>query len=111
MDNMYNLDAELDRAEETAYGRNDGVSTEYEISVKNENSSGKVRILVYPENTLNQVFKDTAKDIGLDVNEKHNIFINENNDTTSDGNTTLIGFGIKEGSLLRIAPDGVVAAL
>ncbi len=111
MDRMYNLDAELDRVENSANYGSDTVGREYEISVKNENSSSKVSLLVYPENTLDQVFKDTAKDIGLDVNEKHNIFINENNDSTTNGDTTLIGFGIKEGSLLRIAPDGVVAAL
>ena len=111
MDNMYNLDAELDRVENSVNYSNDTHGREYEISVKNENSSGKVHILVYPENTLNQVFKDTAEDIGLNVNEKNNLFINENNDSTTDGNTTLMGFGIKEGSLLRIAPDGVVAAL
>ena len=109
MEERYDLDQTLDRVEGNAYN-NATTGSEYEISVKNENSNGKVRLLVYPENTLNQVFKDTAKDIGLDVNEKNNLFINENNETTSNGNTTLIGFGVKENSLLRIAPDGVVAA-
>ena len=109
MEERYDLDQTLDRVEGNAYN-NATTGSEYEISVKNENSNGKVRLLVYPENTLNQVFKDTAKDIGLDVNEKNNLFINENNETTTNGNTTLIGFGVKENSLLRIAPDGVVAA-
>ncbi len=82
----------------------DLLGTEYEISVKNMNSNGKVRLLVYPENTLNQVLEATYMDLGLDSNPKNNLFINENNETNFDGNTTLIGFGVKENNLLRIAP-------
>ncbi len=109
MEELYDLDQTLGSVEGNDYN-NVTTGSEYEISVKNMNSNGKVRLLVYPENTLDQVYKDTAENIGLDVNEKKRLYINENNEVTSDGKTTLIGFGVKENSLLKIAPGGGVAA-
>lgn len=66
---------------------------------------------VYPTNTLGQVLKEYAVDIGVKPDECKVQFENKRTgDSTSDTNETVAGLGLQEGDVLAISDDGHVAA-
>lgn len=104
-----NLDAALEAVE----GRNNyATSTQeaFDIYVKNGVSGAKTTLLVYPANTLKQVFDKTAKEIGIDPNKSNNIFINEETGNSStDCGMSIAEFSINPNGILSIHQDGKVA--
>lgn len=104
---------DLDRALEQVEGISNNTNTYdnvFEITVKNMNSESKTMIPVLPENTLEQVFNGVAGELGLDKYKTNNFYINDSNESTTDGGLRLREFGIKDHSMLRIQQDGKVAA-
>ena len=66
---------------------------------------------VYGVNTLGQVVKKYAVDIGVNPNDRKILFINKRTrKTTSDLNETVKGFDLENGDVLGIADDAIDAA-
>ncbi len=97
----------LSTVEQEVYAQED---KEYEIYVKNLNSDNKVSLKVTKGNDLGQVFEATAADLGI-MEGKVPIFINKDGQSCVDSRMTLGEFGIFEGDVLSINPDGNVAAV
>ena len=68
------------------------------------------RAAVYGVNTLNQVLKEYAKDIGVNFETRKIIFETKRTGvSTSDGNETVEGLGLQNGDVLAISDDSNVA--
>ena len=96
----YPIDAALNAAEEII-----------EIDLLNkEAGTTYARAAVYGVNTLNQVLKEYAKDIGVNFEARKIIFENKRTGvSTSDGNETVEGLGLQNGDVLAISDDNNVA--
>lgn len=96
----YPIDAALNAAEEII-----------EIDLLNKASGTTyARAAVYGVNTLNQVLKEYAKDIGVNFEARKIIFENKRTGvSTSDENETVEGLGLQNGDVLAISDDANVA--
>ncbi len=112
METMKDLDAALEAVE------NENVVEEvtvddteaFDITVKNGLSTTKTTLYVTPENTLEQVFQNTAGTLGLDKQETNVIFTNERTGRAStDTKMTLREFDVLPDNVLTIRQDAKVA--
>lgn len=84
---------------------------EFEITLMNKESG-----VTYPdvpvgsENTMGQLLSTYAADIGINAKKTKILFINKRTgDGTSDLAATVRDLGLKEGDVLAVAEDGIVA--
>ena len=101
------LNRALTEVEQEVNGQN---GKEYDIYVKNGLSGAKTKLYVNEANELSQVFEATAKEIGLNIGEKNNIYINSKEQSSTDPEMTLGEFNVTEDSVLTIQQDAKVAA-
>ena len=68
------------------------------------------KVSVYGMNTLGQVVQEYGTDIGIDPNNRKNLFENERTGaSTSDMGETIAGLGLQEGDILVICDNRAVA--
>ncbi len=68
------------------------------------------RAAVYGANTLGQVLKEYAADIGVDPNDRKILFENKRTGTsTSNSDETVEGFALQAGDVLAISDNAGVA--
>ena len=83
----------------------------YEIDLLNKVTGVNYpKAAVYGTNTLGQVLKEYAADIGINLNESKLIFVNKRTgDEASDTNETVAGLGLCAGDVLAISDNCGVA--
>lgn len=64
---------------------------------------------VYSNNSLDQVMKEYAGDIGTDLNRKLHFENKRTGATTCDRRTTIKELGLRDGDVLAVSDDGTVA--
>ena len=99
---------DLNAAVDVAESKEADQKKAFNFFVKYMTSGNKVEFFATGENWLIQVFEATAKDLGL-KDYPYTYYSNDEGQTTSDGNLSLAEFGIKEGSVLSIHTNGIVA--
>lgn len=68
------------------------------------------RAAVYGVNTLGQIIQGYSEDLGVNPKDRKILFENKRTGaSTSDANSTVEGLGLREGDVLAISDDGVVA--
>lgn len=83
-----------------------------EIDLYNKNTGTTyLQAAVFGTNTLGQVLKEYAVDIGVNPNDSKILFENKRTGaSTSDTNETIEGLGLREGDVLTIIDNASVAA-
>lgn len=112
METMKELDAALEAVENENVVEEVTVndSEAFDIFVKNGLGTTKTTLFVTPENTLEQVFQNTAGTIGLDKEDTNPIFTNERTGKAStDTKITLREFDVIPDDVLTIRQHGKVA--
>lgn len=84
----------------------------FEIDLINKASGASFpHVAVQPDNTLGQIYKEYARDLGLNPNSTKKIYENKRTYvSTSDSSETVKSLNLEDGDVLAISDDGGVAA-